>query len=44
MNVFTLRIKGRLIFLQLLTPAHAESFLTYLLANQQFHAPYVPLA
>ncbi|AIG25824.1 GNAT family N-acetyltransferase [Brevibacillus laterosporus] len=43
MNVFNLRIKGRLIFLQLLTPAHAEFFLTYLLANQPFHAPYVPL-
>lgn len=43
MNLFNLRIKGKLIFLQLLTPAHAKSFLAYLLTNQQFHAPYSPL-
>ncbi|QOT00863.1 GNAT family N-acetyltransferase [Brevibacterium sp. JNUCC-42] len=43
MNVFNLRIKGLRIYLQLLTPAHTEPFLVYLITNKEFHAPYVPL-
>ncbi|WP_232699319.1 GNAT family N-acetyltransferase [Brevibacillus daliensis] len=43
MDLFNLQIIGPRLYLQLLSPLHAESLLTYFTENRQFHEPFVPV-
>lgn len=43
MNLFTVKLNGKEIYLRLLSKQDAPAYLDYLKRNEEFHRPYVPL-